>query len=151
MPYGRGVSRSRASAEDLAEQLRQVMGPLLRRLRAEPAEQALTYPLRSLLRRLEVDGPATTADLARAELITPQTTGALVAELETGGYVTRSDDANDGRRRVVALTAAGRKSMTDGRAARQSWLARRIADRLDADEQRTLATALALLRKIIET
>ena len=107
------------------------------------------YPQLLLLHRLEADGPATTADLARAEHVTPQAAGALVAKLEAGGYVTRRDDANDGRRRLVALRSAGRKALADGRAQRQSWLSQNIADQLDASEQQVLVTALSLLRKVI--
>jgi DNA-binding MarR family transcriptional regulator len=117
-----------------------------------PTPNELAEELRdvlSTLRRLDVDGPATTADLARAELVTPQTAGALVAKLEEEGYVTRREDARDGRCRFVALTAAGRKAVAVRRAEKQSWFAQRIADHLDASEQRTLATALTLLRRII--
>ena len=44
-----------------------------------------------------------------AELITPQAMGGLVATLEEAGYVARCHDAEDARRRLVTLTAVGRK------------------------------------------
>jgi len=44
----------------------------------------------SVLKRLELGGPATTADLARAERITPQSMGALVATLESATYLART-------------------------------------------------------------
>jgi DNA-binding MarR family transcriptional regulator len=140
---------ARWSNSGLAEELRHVLSALTRRARAETADETLAYPLRLMLRRLDIDGPATTADLARAELITPQTAGALVAKLEAEGYVARRDDARHGRRRLVALTAAGRKAVLARRAEQKGWLAQRIADSLDASEQRALAAALPLLRKII--
>jgi DNA-binding MarR family transcriptional regulator len=140
----------RPTPDEVAEQLRHVVSALRRRARAEGGEEVLPYPLRSILSRLDVEGPATTADLARAELITPQTAGALVARLEAEGLVTRRDDAKDGRRRVVTLTAAGRKAVAARRAERRSWLAHGIAEHLDAGEQRTLVAALALLRRIVE-
>jgi len=142
---------ARHSADEIAQELRHVVSALRRRVRAEVTSGApLPYPQLLLLVRLEADGPATTADLARAERITPQAAGALVAKLEARGYVTRRDDANDGRRRLVTSTSAGRKALANGRAQRQSFLSQSIADHLDASEQRTLVTALSLLRKIIE-
>jgi DNA-binding MarR family transcriptional regulator len=142
---------ARPTADELAEDLRNVVGSLIRRLRAETADdETLPYPLRAMLRRLELDGPATTADLARAEQITPQTAGAFVAKLEAEGHVVRRDDAHDGRRRLVSLTAAGRKAIAAGRAMRRSWLAKRIEEHLDGDDQRALAAVLPVLRKIVE-
>ena len=77
--------------------------------------------------------------------------GAFVAELEADGLVTRTEDASDGRRRVVSLTRAGSKALAEGRAARQSWLARAIDAQLTASEQRTVLTALELLQRIAAT
>ncbi len=141
---------ARPTPDKLAEELQHVLSALRRRARAETADDELSNPLLLVLRRLEVDGPATTADLARAELVTPQTAGALVAKLEDTGYISRRDDTHDGRCRLVTLTPAGRKAIAGHRAERQSWFAQQIAHHLDASEQRTLATALTLLRKIID-
>ena len=133
-----------------ADELRHVAGALVRRLRSESAGQTFTWPQLSVLKRLETDGPLTTADLARAELITPQAMGALVAELEEAGYVKRTEDRADNRRRQVSITANGSRALAQGRAARQSWLAQALDTHLAPDEQRTLLDALALLRRIIE-
>jgi DNA-binding MarR family transcriptional regulator len=135
-------------AEQVAEQLRAVIGPLVRRLRVEASDQAISWAQSSVLKRLDLDGPMTTADLARGELIKPQTMGGLVAELEAAGYVARSEDATDGRRRVVSLTKAGGRVLAERRAKRQSWLAHAIDTQLDAAEQRTLLEALTLLDRI---
>lgn len=133
-----------------ADELRHVTGALVRRLRSESADQTFTWPQLSVLKRLETDGPLTTADLARAELITPQAMGALIAELEEAGDVKRTEDPADSRRRLVSITEKGSRALAQGRAARQSWLAQAIDTHLDPDEQRTLLDALALLRRIIE-
>jgi len=140
----------RQTADEIAEELRHVLSALRRRARAETFDETLSYPLRLMLRRLDTDGPATTADLARGELVTPQTAGALVAKLEALGLVTRRDDAHDGRRRLVLLTVAGRRELAVRRAKRQSWLAERIAEHLDPSEQRTLVVALPLLRRLVD-
>jgi DNA-binding MarR family transcriptional regulator len=142
------MSRSRARADEIVEQLMDLVVGLKRRARADYAGQALPYPQHAVLKRLENGGSATTADLARAELITPQAMGGLVTTLEEAGYVARHDDAEDARRRLVTLTAAGRKVLSANRAARHRWLASLVADQFDAEEQRTLAAALALLGKL---
>jgi hypothetical protein len=46
------------------------------------------------------------------------------------------------------LTAAGRAIIAGNRAARHRWLASLVAEQFDAEEQRTLAAALALLGKL---
>ena len=74
--------------------------------------------------------------------------GGLVATLEECGYVARKDDKEDARRRLITLTAAGRKVLAANRAARHRWLASLVAQQFDAEEQRTLAAALALLSKL---
>jgi DNA-binding MarR family transcriptional regulator len=140
----------RRSPDEIAQELREVVSALRRRWRAEMPGASVPYPQLLLLHRLESEGPATTADLARAERITPQAAGALVGKLEASGYVSRRNDANDGRRRQVALLAAGRKVMVEARAQRHSWLSQSIAHRLDKHEQQALVTALSLLRRLID-
>ncbi len=142
------MARSRPSAETIVEQLMDVMVGLKRRARSDELGQTLPYPQHAVLKRLENGGPATTADLARSELITPQAMGMLVATLEEAGYVARHEDAEDARRRLVALTPAGRKGLAANRAARHRWLASLVESQFDADQQRTLAAALTLLGKL---
>jgi DNA-binding MarR family transcriptional regulator len=135
-------------SEIAADELRQVIGALTRRLRAESAGHELSPSEQAALRRLQDLGPSTTAALARAEMVKPQSMGATLAALEESGFVARTADATDARRRNVAVTAEGRRVLAEGRAARQNWLARAIAEQLDGEEQRTLLVALDLLRKI---
>jgi DNA-binding MarR family transcriptional regulator len=142
------MSRSQARADDIVEQLMELMVGLKRRARADYDGRLLPYPQHAVLKWLEKGGSATTADLARAELITPQAMGGLVATLEAAGYVARRDDAEDARRRLITLTAAGREILAANRAARHRWLASLVAERFDAEERRTVAAALALLGKL---
>ena len=114
------------------------------------AEPLYSRPLISVLRRLDSDGPMTTADLARAEFMTPQSMGASVAELEEHGLVARADDPADGRRKLASITRAGSRVLAEARARRQSWLTRAIDTHLDAAEQRTLLAAVELLRRLTD-
>jgi DNA-binding MarR family transcriptional regulator len=136
-------------SEVVADELRQVFGALSRRLRAESAEYELSYSEVVALRRLHEHGPSTTAALARAEMVKPQSMGATLASLEEGGFVARTTDATDARRRTVTLTERGRRALVEGRAARQSWLARAVSEHLDADEQRLVLATLALVRRVV--
>jgi DNA-binding MarR family transcriptional regulator len=93
----------------------------------------------------------TTADLARAEFMTPQSMGASVAELEEHGLVARTDDPSDGRRKLVSLTRAGSQVLAESRARRRTWLTRAIETELDPSEQRRLLAALELLRRVTQS
>lgn len=138
-----------ATPEQLAEELREITVALRRHARAEAATagDALPYPQLAVLKRLDADGPAASADLARGEAMTPQSMGTLVAALEAAGLVTRRDDSNHGRRRLVSLTAAGRKALAANRAVLLRRTANVIAEQFDAKEQQTLAAAFSLLRR----
>ena len=141
----------RPTPEELAEQLREIVVGLRRRVRTQLDEtvsgETLPYPQLSVLKRLDADGPAATADLARGEAMTPQSMGAIVAALETGGYVIRRDDSNHGRRRLISMTASGRKALAANREVRLRWVAKVIAEQFNAEEQKTLAAAFSLLRR----
>lgn len=143
------MPRSQPRPDDIVAQLLDVMVGLKRRARAGYDGQELPYPQHAVLKRLENGGAATTADLARAELVTPQAMGGLVATLEGEGYIARRNDSKDARRRLITLTSAGRKVLAANRAARHRWLASLVADRFDADEQRTVAAALELLTRLL--
>ena len=57
--------------------------------------------------RLDTHGPMTTAELARAEMVKPQSMGTLLAELEQDGLVRRQPHPTDGRQILFSLTDAG--------------------------------------------
>ena len=87
----------------------------------------------------------TTAELARAEMVKPQSMGTLLAELEQDGLVQRQPHPTDGRQILFSLTEA-RAWRRGASATRPSSRGSAAAiDRLDADEQRTLADAIALV------
>ena len=99
--------------------------------------------------RLDNDGPATTADLARAEGVKPQSMGATVSALEERGFVERRPHPTDGRQVNIALTAKGaavRKTATD---AKHTWLAQAIAQ-LGKDEQHTLFAASGIMKRLVK-
>ncbi len=132
----------------VASELRVVLGQLMRRLRAEH-----TFPLShgAVLGRLDREGARTVSDLAAAERVRPQSMAQTVGDLEADDLVERRPDPADGRRMLVELTRTGREVLEADRRHREGWLARGIADDLDADEQRVLREAVELLRRLAET
>jgi DNA-binding MarR family transcriptional regulator len=130
--------------------LTQAIGLLLRRVRAATASEDLSWTESLVMARLAKDGPATTADLARAEGMKPQSMGTTVAALEKLGIVARKPHPTDGRQVNIELTAKGvalRKSTKD---AKLTWLLQAIAQ-LDAEQQHTLFAAGAIIKRLAES
>jgi DNA-binding MarR family transcriptional regulator len=134
----------------LAQEIGGLSGKLKRRLREQGNVGDLTPSQIAVLLRLEKDGPATTSELARAEAMRPQSMGAVIIALESASLVCGAPDPQDGRKTLLSLTDACRRWISEGRAARQDWLSRTIQSRLSPQEQEQLATALTLLRRLVE-
>ena len=134
----------------LAQDLRALLGKLKRRLREQGHAGDLTPSQISVLLRLEKDGPATAAAIARAEGMRPQSLAPIVAALEAAGMVSGTPDPNDGRQTHLALTDTFRKHVQDGRMAQQDWLTRTIGARLSPSEQDQLAGVIELLKRLVE-
>jgi DNA-binding MarR family transcriptional regulator len=136
--------------ERAAADLAAVASQLMRRLRAASPQGALTPSQRTVIGRLFTDGPATTAALARAELVRPQSMRVILGVLEGTGLVTRSPHPTDGRQVFFSLTPEGERAVEAARSAKNGWLADAMEHRLDPDERRTLAEATRLLKRLVE-
>jgi DNA-binding MarR family transcriptional regulator len=135
---------------EVAGALRVVVGLLVRKLRQPLNEGELTIAESSALSRLERGGPATSSDLARLERISPQSMGVTVAALLERGLVERSRDPEDGRRIVLSITEAGRRTVHDKRGARTEQIATALRDGFSEDELSQLVAAAALLERLAE-
>lgn len=133
------------STSTLAYELRETLGRLTRRLRAEPGP---SVPHLAVIGLLDREGPKSVSDLAHAQRMRPQSMAQNVRELEEAGLVTRRPDPDDGRRAFVELTPAGTESILASRAAREDWLAQTLLGALDARERAALHDALALLDRL---
>ncbi|MHB8242063.1 MAG: MarR family winged helix-turn-helix transcriptional regulator [Solirubrobacteraceae bacterium] len=131
----------------LASELRLVLGHLVRRLRAE---HRFSLSQAAVLGRLDRQGEMSIGDLATAERVRPQSMAQTVTEMEGEGMIERRADPADGRRMLVKLTPHGLDVLHEDRRRREGWLAQAIAEDLSADEQRVLAQALEMLRRISE-
>jgi DNA-binding MarR family transcriptional regulator len=130
-------------------ELIQTLGLLVRRVRAAAASHELSMTESAVMARLDKDGPVTTADLARAESMKPQSMRATIAALEERGFVERTPHPTDGRQVNIELTAEGlaiRKSVTR---AKQLWLTQSIA-KLDKAEQETLFAAGEIIKRLVK-
>ena len=130
--------------------LMMAIGLLRRRARAAVSSRDLSWTQTTVLARLDRDGPATTADLARAERMKPQSMGSTVAALERLGLVARKPHPTDGRQLIVALTAKGaalRKKASDEK---RTWLAQAVA-RLSREERKTLFAAGEIIKRLAES
>jgi DNA-binding MarR family transcriptional regulator len=140
-----------ASVAALASELHMVLSALKRRLGEQADATDLTSAQKSVLLRLERDGPATGSALARAEAMRPQSMGAIIAVLESAGFVVGAPDPSDGRQTIIALTDHFRDWVRAARSARRDWLLRTLQARLTADEQRQLADAVELLKRLTDS
>jgi len=129
--------------------LMQALGLLIRRTRNEAGSGELSMTESVVISRLSNDGPATTAALARAEGMKPQSMGTTISSLEEMGMVKRRPHATDGRQMLIELTPKGVQLRKSTREAKQMWLSQAIAE-LDADERETLFKAADIIRKLAE-
>jgi len=142
-----------ASVPDVTEvagALRVAVGLVVRKLRQAPSPGELSLAESSALSRLERGGPATSSDLARVDRISPQSMGVTVAALLDGGLIERNRDPEDGRRIVLSVTEAGRRTLLDKRGARTEHIAAALRDGFTEDELRQLEGASALLERLAE-
>jgi DNA-binding MarR family transcriptional regulator len=116
-------------------------------MEANPGE--LTWSQIATLARLDKAGWMTTADLARAELVKPQSMGTTLADLEQAGLVQRRPHPTDGRQVLFALTAEGTEARRQRSIAKREWLLAAMA-KLDPAEQQTLIAAAALIKRLAE-
>ena len=136
---------------DVAVALRDSIGLLLRRMRQQRPDGALTLPEGAAMTRLNRAGPTTSSALAKLEQISPQSMGATLAGLEARGLVARHPDPEDGRRVVLSVTEAGQQILLDKRNARTDQLAQALSTGFTADEIRQLAVAAPLLERLAQT
>jgi DNA-binding MarR family transcriptional regulator len=131
----------------LSHELRETLGRVVRRLRAEPGPSVGRL---AVLGRLDRDGPSIISALATCERMRPQSMAQTVHDLETAGLVSRRPDPADGRRAFIELTAAGLDLLHTTRARRETWLTQALERELDAGERALLREALALLSRIAD-
>ena len=137
------------SSEATADQIHSVAVHLLRRLRRADIVGDLSAPRLAALSVVVFGGPITLGDLAESEQVRPPTMTRIVTALEEQGLVVKSRDATDRRVIYIAPTMKGRRLLIAGRNRRIQYLANQI-EKLDAQEQTILQSAIPVLRKMAQ-
>ena len=143
------MAKSSKARESAVTDLLAAMGQLMRRLRTEARSGELSWSQLAILARLE-SGMMTTADLARAEAMTPQSMGTALAQMEKLGLVKRKAHPSDGRQILFELTAAGIEGRYKFRQARRAWLLSAVAG-LDREEQQRLFSATDVIKRLADS
>jgi len=138
------------SLEAVVASLTLAVGQFVRRLRSEANPSELNLSQMCALGRLEQGGAMTTADLARAESMKPQSMGTILAGLEQEGLVYRQPHPTDGRQVLFGLTEKGIEERRQRRIAKRDWLVAAAA-KLEPAELAALVAAIPLIRRMGES
>jgi len=138
---------SSQSLETAVADLLPAFGRLLRRMRSELHHGGFNLSQLGTLALLERNGAATTADLARAESMKPQSMGTILAGLEQQGLLRRRPHPTDGRQVLFEITRKGLEERKRRKIAKREWLAAAIA-RLEPAEQKTLLAAIPVIKRL---
>lgn len=139
-----------AAASPLAADLRISLMRVVRRLRAEKADEDLSDAQYSVLAVLDRCGPSTPTQLADAERVKPPSMTRTLTSLADLGLVTRAAHGTDRRSQVVQISPAGRASVEATRRRRDAWLTRQLAA-LSPQERESLAAATSILNRIADS
>jgi DNA-binding MarR family transcriptional regulator len=129
---------------EMANLLHSAAVRLLRAVRVVDKDLDLDGPRASLLSVLVFAGPLPVTRLAELEQVSPPAITNTVTALESAGLARRSRSVSDGRVVLVSATAAGRRRLERGRAARGHAVAALLGDVTDA-QVRTLREAAELI------
>jgi DNA-binding MarR family transcriptional regulator len=136
--------------DDVAAALQMSIGLCVRQLRQKQTEGDLSLPEASALKRLEVGGPMSVTELARAEQISVQSMGTTLSALEARGHVERRRHPSDGRRFVLSITRSGTRALGEKRNARAEQLAKALTGGFSPAELRQLMVAAPLIERMAQ-
>jgi DNA-binding MarR family transcriptional regulator len=150
LTYMSSLGTTSSDTTQLANDVRIVVGRLVRRLRATRKADDLTMAEESVLSRIERDGPLGGGDIAKLEGVKPQAISTILAKLQEKSLISREQDVADGRRTLISATATGRELLSSRRTQWSRQMARAIERTLDENEQRRLHDAINLLDRVME-
>jgi DNA-binding MarR family transcriptional regulator len=132
----------------LAEALRAPILKVSRKLRHEGQKLGLSAQDVLILGYLKRNPGAGVSELADFEQISRPTMSSHIKRLEAAGWLTRADDAEDGRRQGLSVTPAGARKHEAIQRHRTDWLAARLL-RLTPAEREVLMAAAGPLLKLV--
>lgn len=135
------------AVEQLAEDLRSVVGNLVREVRS--GSDTPSSAQSETLGLLDRHGPASISALAAHRHVKHQSMRLVIAQLEQQQRVTRGPDPSDARKQLFELTHAGRAALEHSRLQRSDWLARQLKEKATASQLQTLEAAVRILEQLI--
>jgi DNA-binding MarR family transcriptional regulator len=139
-----------AELAELARRVREGVGRLNWRMRAERDPNGPGPAVLAVLSRLYRAGTHTPTELAEAERLQPQSLTRILASLLERGLVTRTPDPEDGRRSLITITSDGLAVLREYSIQRERWLADALARTLSPTEQQLLNLASDLLLRVAD-
>ena len=143
-------STDTALASRLAAELRTTLGSLKRKLRQQGGRHDLTSSQIAVCSPIGKGRSGDGVEPCQGRGDASSVDERRYRPLEEMGFVAGAADPNDGRKTLMSLTKACRKSIEDGRAARQDWLAQAIQQKLSPPEQKKVSSAIHLLARLTE-
>ncbi|WP_174186963.1 MarR family winged helix-turn-helix transcriptional regulator [Nocardia barduliensis] len=131
-----------------AARLRIALTVILRRVRRDPNECQLSATQWAVLGRLHRGGAMAAVDLARLEMLRPQTMRNVIDGLRDRGLIVGVRDPIDRRRVNLMLTDDGLAWARGQQGALNDALARILSESLPSDELNKVHEALDLLERI---
>lgn len=135
------------SMTKLANEVRLACQLVSHKVRFESCSKLAPHQL-SVMWKLQ-RGPKTPGELAEAERVTAPSISKTLDCLEHQGYIERTPDPDDGRRRIVRITDEGRAELRRTASSRDSFMETRLRT-LTSDEQNILKQAVAILQRVVE-
>ena len=132
----------------LAETLRAPLLRVSRKLRQEAQKVGLSAQDALILGYVRKNPGVGVSALADFDQISRPTMSSHVKRLEAAAWLSRTDNAEDGRRSGLTLTPAGLRKIETLQRHRNDWLAARLV-RLTPAERERLAEAAAPLLKLV--
>jgi DNA-binding MarR family transcriptional regulator len=131
-------------AETLHEWLRVTMRFSMRNFMRFAKENNYSLPQLNALFRFRHKGACGVSDLGEEMGVTNAAASQLLDKLVQQGLVTRAEDPQDRRNKLITLTEAGLRVSEQSMEARQNWL-NQLAESLTPAEQAQVQAALQLL------
>ncbi len=150
-PMPRRPARTPAAAS-LAVRLALAIKRLRGRFREAAWAGGVALPIAqvAVIKRLRTEGPATVSALAAAEQVTHQAMAQTLGGLQRAGLVRSAAHPQDGRKRIISVTAAGHHVFESAVASRDAWLARAIETVVSPGERAALEKSVALLERLAD-
>ena len=146
-------SEDQVSARDaeIAADLRAVLHRLVKVLRKHTRnDEMLSLTERSTLSLIYQHGQILPSELAQIEKVSTQSISQVINRLAEIEYISRTQDEQDKRKVLIALTPSGKEYIDRHRQEKQEWLAHMLHEKITATEKETLAAAIAILSKLLD-